>query len=414
MEALIPCLADNILPKCSRLMSSPAKSEFPEARASADGSSSGRIKTREFDGCLTARHIAGVVLKMDRDDKCFEARGIGEAFADLRFIYGPNLADPIASKWLVVELVDAPDDDQQQIEFQFPDGNTCFSKPYFFTTCPNLPTTGIIDIQDLQKGRNLKKLSVQRPVMKAFDFDSHLTNRYASFSRSFTGIRSEDLSYAIEAEYSAGRFWPDSLISLNPRYKAGASTAELVATGDLDEATGKISRFSSSQLRLHRHQAQSVAKAKAGQSYVVTTGTGSGKSFCFFVPIVDTIVRALGPFAGDLGYDGPPFGWVEDRRALLRDELDAFYARAYGLRRDELRYILDPADIKGPDYPSETFRVLKEKEIRHHGEYRTRRLVLEAWDRMEADGNFDTLDLRALATPSTSAGAGESGETLAF
>jgi hypothetical protein len=35
------------------------------------------------------------------------------------------------------------------------------------------------------------------------------------------------------------------------------------------------------------------------------------------------------------------------------------YARAYGLTRDELRYILDPADVMGPDYPSETFRVLK-------------------------------------------------------
>ena len=39
---------------------------------------------------------------------------------------------------------------------------------------------------------------------------------------------------------------------------------------------------------------------------------------------------------------------------------------------------MDPADVRGPDYPSETFRVLKEKEIRLHGEYRTRRLVLEA------------------------------------
>ncbi len=29
------------------------------------------------------------------------------------------------------------------------------------------------------------------------------------------------------------------------------------------------------------------------------------------------------------------------------------------------------------------FRVLKEKEIKKYGEYRTRRLVLEAWDRME-------------------------------
>jgi hypothetical protein len=52
--------------------------------------------------------------------------------------------------------------------------------------------------------------------------------------------------------------------------------------------------------------------------------------------------------ARDLGYDGPPFAWDEDRRALLRAELDAWYARAYGLTRDELRYILDPADVKGP------------------------------------------------------------------
>jgi len=34
----------------------------------------------------------------------------------------------------------------------------------------------------------------------------------------------------------------------------------------------------------------------------------------------------------------------------------------------------------GADYPSETFRVLKEREQRAYGEYRTRRLVLEAWD----------------------------------
>jgi hypothetical protein len=31
----------------------------------------------------------------------------------------------------------------------------------------------------------------------------------------------------------------------------------------------------------------------------------------------------------------------------------------------------------GPDFPGETFRVLKEKEEKQFGEYRTRRLVLE-------------------------------------
>jgi hypothetical protein len=62
--------------------------------------------------------------------------------------------------------------------------------------------------------------------------------------------------------------------------------------------------------------------------------------------------------------------------------LDAWYARAYGLTRDELRYILDPADVKGPDYPSETFRVLKTNETARFGEYRTARLVLAAYDQL--------------------------------
>ncbi|WP_287744528.1 N-6 DNA methylase [Diaphorobacter sp.] len=80
----------------------------------------------------------------------------------------------------------------------------------------------------------------------------------------------------------------------------------------------------------------------------------------------------------------PPFPWNPERRAQLRAELDAYYARLYGLTRDELRYILDPADVMGADYPSETFRVLKNNEMREFGEYRTQRLVLAAWDQLNS------------------------------
>ena len=91
----------------------------------------------------------------------------------------------------------------------------------------------------------------------------------------------------------------------------------------------------------------------------------------------------LSYWAQDLGYDGEPFPFDPDRRAILRAELDAYYAKIYGLTRDELRYILDPTDIMGEDYPSETFRVLKDKERKEFGEYRTQRLVLAAWDNLE-------------------------------
>lgn len=88
----------------------------------------------------------------------------------------------------------------------------------------------------------------------------------------------------------------------------------------------------------------------------------------------------LKDWAKDLGCDQDPFLFTPERRANLRAEVDAYYARLYGLTRDELQYILDPQDVMGADYPSETFRVLKNGEIREYREYRTQRLVLEAWD----------------------------------
>jgi hypothetical protein len=88
----------------------------------------------------------------------------------------------------------------------------------------------------------------------------------------------------------------------------------------------------------------------------------------------------LRAWAEDLGYSGPPFRFDPHRRAELRADLDAHYASLYGLTRDELRYILDPLDTHGLDYPTETFRGLKSNELRAFGEYRTRRLILAAWD----------------------------------
>ncbi|MCW5657112.1 MAG: N-6 DNA methylase [Burkholderiaceae bacterium] len=107
------------------------------------------------------------------------------------------------------------------------------------------------------------------------------------------------------------------------------------------------------------------------------------------------VANDLQPFYADVTEENPawdprtgserghPWRWNPERRALLRAELDAIYARLYGLTRDELRFVLDPEDAMGPGYPSETFRVLKEREQRQFGEYRTQRLVLAAWDRLE-------------------------------
>ncbi|PZG15421.1 restriction endonuclease [Micromonospora craterilacus] len=80
----------------------------------------------------------------------------------------------------------------------------------------------------------------------------------------------------------------------------------------------------------------------------------------------------LAPYARDLGYDGPPFGWDPGRRGLLRAELDAAYFHLYGVDRDDVDYIMG------------TFKVVRQKDEASHGEYRTKRLILERYDAMAA------------------------------
>ena len=116
---------------------------------------------------------------------------------------------------------------------------------------------------------------------------------------------------------------------------------------------------------------------------VLSPDAYSAADIAYIAPRVLELVYTahdLRPFAEDMGYTGEPFRWDAERRAQLRAELDAWYARLYGLTRDELRYILDPKEVHGEAFPGETFRVLKDKEMKAFGEFRTRRLVLEAWD----------------------------------
>ena len=95
----------------------------------------------------------------------------------------------------------------------------------------------------------------------------------------------------------------------------------------------------------------------------------------------------LQPFARDLGYDGVPFVWDEDRRFLMRCELDALYFHLYGIERADVDYIM------------ETFPIVKRKDEAAHGEYRSKRVILEIYDAMA--------DLPTMLVPAPKAEQGE-------
>jgi ATP-dependent helicase YprA (DUF1998 family) len=110
--------------------------------------------------------------------------------------------------------------------------------------------------------------------VNVFDLDDALIRDYERFARSFTKIRAKDIREQVESLYSSDRFWPEPLISINPRFEPDKSVNELVQGGTLHANTARIFSIDGKAITLHRHQAQAVAKAASGQSYVVTTEPG--------------------------------------------------------------------------------------------------------------------------------------------
>ncbi len=114
----------------------------------------------------------------------------------------------------------------------------------------------------------------------------------------------------------------------------------------------------------------------------------------------------LGAFAKDCGWSGPPFRWDEDRRFLLRCELDAAFFHLYlptttdgqwkparkaeGAVRDETpdefaelkKHFPTPRDAVA--YIMDTFPIVRRKdEEKYSGDYRTERVILEIYDAMQ-------------------------------
>jgi hypothetical protein len=82
------------------------------------------------------------------------------------------------------------------------------------------------------------------------------------------------------------------------------------------------------------------------------------------------------PLARDLGDTGDPFTWDEERRFLIRAELDAFFFRMYGIERDDVDYIMETFQTESGG--------LKHNDIAKYGSYRTKETILKFYNRMAA------------------------------
>jgi len=129
--------------------------------------------------------------------------------------------------------------------------------------------------------------------MSIFELHKRVLDDYGDFVGSFVKIHDERLqAFVRQMLEEERRLWPEPLLQLSPSYQRAQTVEELAREGLLHEETARIFRRADGQsFRLFRHQVEAIRLAAERKSFVVTSGTGSGKSFCYFIPIVDAVVR---------------------------------------------------------------------------------------------------------------------------
>ncbi len=188
--------------------------------------------------------------------------------------------------------------------------------------------------------------------MDVFDLRDRLVGDYASYTRSFIKIADPRISDAVESALTAGAFWPEPLLQLNPTFLPGGTIDALVADGTLHPECSRIFRIDKSdtdhtgkQLLLHTHQREAILVAKQGKSYVLTSGTGSGKSLTYIVPIVDHVLRN-GSGRGIQAIVVYPMNALANSQC---EELGKFLERGFPEGKPPVRFARYTGQEKGPE-----------------------------------------------------------------
>ena len=150
------------------------------------------------------------------------------------------------------------------------------------------------------------------------------------------------------------------------------------------------------------------------QTTVLPPDAFSDANLAFLVPRMLELLYTgedLRDFARDCGWDDPPFRWNEERRFVLRCELDVAVFRRYlpvdangewhlARRSDSCPGDETPEQIADleHDFPAprdavacilDSFPGVRREDEAKHGEYRTKRVVLEIYDAMQQDIRTD-------------------------
>jgi superfamily II DNA or RNA helicase len=136
--------------------------------------------------------------------------------------------------------------------------------------------------------------------MNPFSILESVQKDYRTYIESFQNIASPDIPPLLQKAIDNDELlWKEPFIQMSARYKDAGTLQDLITNGTLHPDCARVfyrdeGDPQSSPIALRSHQRKAIEAAQAGHNYLVSTGTSSGKSFCFFVPIVNACLKSKG------------------------------------------------------------------------------------------------------------------------
>ena len=146
----------------------------------------------------------------------------------------------------------------------------------------------------------------------------YIKKRFQKYLKSTFKFSNDDLQRQFNGKLEEQELFNGPFVDLVLPFQRGKSLSELIDEGVINKDFGQLNSLNLDR-PLYLHQEESIRNIKNGHNTIVTTGTGSGKTECFLLPIINSILDDIQNGEKGMGIKSM---FLYPMNALVNDQMD--------------------------------------------------------------------------------------------